>query len=196
MSAVLSMPSATSEPSRVAAAEAANRASLTASDRLALSRERLRQALGGEVEAGGDATRWHKRGPASALMERLKSIPGASILIDALRGWWVEHPMRAAGSVALDAATAALRPMAKRNPLGLIVIALFVGGLLAWSRPWRWIVQPALFAGLSSQLFRKSVAKVSVESWMEVLVSMLRDKRAPSSPPRKPARSADRAPDD
>ncbi len=192
MSAVLSVPSVKVEPARVAAAEAANRASLTASDRLALSRERLRQAMRGDSEADGDSSSQRARGPASAVMEKLKSIPGAGILIEAVGGWWARHPLRAAGSVALDAATAGVRPMARRNPLGLMVVALFLGGLLAWSRPWRWILSPALLAGLSSQIFRKSVAKVSVESWMDVLLSTLGDKRAPSSPSHKPVRSAAR----
>lgn len=192
MSAVLSIPSVRVEPARAAAAEAANRASLTASDRLALSRERLRQAMRGNSEADGDSSSQRARGAASAVMDGLRSIPGADILIEAVGGWWARHPLRAAGLVALEAATAGVRPMARRNPLGLMVVALFLGGLLAWSRPWRWIVSPALLAGLSSQIFRKSVAKVSVESWMDVLLSMLREKRAPSSPSGKPVRAVDR----
>lgn len=57
-----------------------------------------------------------------------------------------------AGVIAATTADAVLEPVAQRHPWRLVLGAAALGGLLAWSRPWRWVVVPALFAGLVPQL--------------------------------------------
>jgi hypothetical protein len=199
MSAVLSMPSGTDELSRVAAAESANRASLTPSDRLALSRERMRLALRAIPAARGDAADRHQGGAAAAWLVSLKSIPGADVVIEALGSWWARHPLRLAVLTAFDAAKVLVQPMARRHPLVLVLGALLLGGLLVSSRPWRWILRPALFAGFLPQLFYKLLARVPVESWIAALTALLaREAGGPSpdspmpdgpSPESEPARN-------
>ncbi len=134
---------------------------LTASDRLALSRERLRQAMRDSSEPLAEASNQRAGESAAAWLDSLKSIPGAS---EAVSSWWTQHPLRIATMVAAGAAKAVVQPMAKRDPLGVVLGALLLGGLLAWSRPWRWLLKPALFAALLPQLFYKVLADVPVQS--------------------------------
>lgn len=152
-------------------------------ERLALSRERLRQAMQPRNPAGASARGALGASSPGAWLRALKANPAAAILLDALARWWSQHPLRLAGMVAADATSAVVRPMAQRNPLGLVLGALLVGGALAWSRPWRWLVTPALLAGLVPQLFSKLMALVPPQSWMAVLAALTQEQR--QEPPRQ-----------
>ena len=55
--------------------------------------------------------------------------------------------------------------------LAMVLGAVVLGGVLAWSRPWRWILKPALFAGLLAQLSAKLVAQVPLQSWMSLVTA-------------------------
>jgi len=126
-----------------------------AADRMERSRNRLKHALlgAGHTPSGGTS------GAARTA--------GADLAADALRSWWIGHPLHVGGTAAIDVANAVLRPVAQRHPLGLIVGAVAVGGLLAWSRPWRWVVRPGLLSGLCQQLVHEAV----VQAWPQGLVS-------------------------
>jgi hypothetical protein len=161
-----------------AAPNAAVQPPLSASDRLILSRERLRQAALDASNPISAAANQPADGSAMVWWDSLKSLPGASVVIEAVSSWWAQHPLRVASMLAADAAKTVVEPMAQRHPLGLIAGALVLGGLFAWSRPWRWILRPALFAGLLPQLVYKALTHVPVQSWMVVLASMAQEKRA------------------
>lgn len=149
-------------------------------ERLALSRERLRRAMRPQRAAGGAAA----RGPSSpgAWLGALKAHPVGAILFDAVARWWSQHPMRLAGMVAANATSAVVRPVAQRHPLTLVLGALVVGGLMVWSRPWRWLVTPALLAGLVPQIFSKAMAMVPPQSWMAVLAALTQEFRPEPAP--------------
>ncbi len=159
---------------------------LTASDQLASSRERLRQAMRNTSAAPGGSSTQRAGRPAMAWLDGLKAIPGASVVIEAVSSWWAQHPLRIAGLVAVGGATGVLQPLAQRHPLGLVLGALLAGGLFAWSRPWRWILTPALFAGLLPQLFSRALAHVPPGSWMAILTALAQETRRPAPPPREP----------
>jgi hypothetical protein len=92
----------------------------------------------------------------------------ADLTADVVRGWWVRHPWRVGSEAALGVADALLRPVAQRHPLRLVAGAVLVGGLLAWSRPWRWAARPGgLVTGLCRQLVHEAVAR----RWPQGLVS-------------------------
>ena len=158
---------------------------LAAADRLALSRERLRQALRHPSAATGAAPMQRASGSASAWLESLASIPGANVVIEAVSRWWSQHPLRMAGTVLADTAKTVLQPVAQRNPLGLVVGAAVLGALLVWSRPWRWISRPALFTGLLPQLFSTTASHLRPLPWL-ALVTWLAQPRRPVKKPGPP----------
>lgn len=131
----------------------------TACERLVLSRERLRHALLEGSPAAGEAARPGASRPPSAWLQDLAALPGAGIVIEALRAWWGKHPLRLASQVGAHAARSVLQPIAHSHPLALVVGALLLGGALACTRPWRWILKPVWFAGLGPQLFYETLAQ-------------------------------------
>jgi hypothetical protein len=157
-------------------------APMTASERLTWSRERMRQAMKDASSPPGEGMSQRIGGFAAPLLESLKSIPGAAVVIDAARTWWARHPLRIPSMMAADASNAAFRPMAQRYPLGLVLGAAVVGALLAWGRPWRWILRPALLAGLLPKLFQGAIAQMPVQSWLTALTSLAQERRRPDPP--------------
>lgn len=153
---------------------------LTPAQRLALSRERLRQALCAVPAPPGAASSRGEHASRVTWRHAWSSVPGGEHALQALRRWWARQPWRAVSEVLLDGANLALQPVARRNPLGLMLGALVMGGLLARLRPWRWIPKSVLFAGLLPQFLPGQVAAQAISpSWGGVLLSLLRQARRP-----------------
>ena len=154
---------------------------VSAVERIELSRARLRAAMlpRPAVTAGPAA-----QANPLAWLEHLKHQPTIAILLDTVQSWWMRHPLRAAVHVASEAGNALARPIAQHNPLMLVVVAAMVGAVLAWSRPWRWAIKPALFAGLLPQLVSRVVANLPLESWLSLFGSSLSRPAPPTEPPR------------
>jgi hypothetical protein len=147
--------------------------------RLAVSRERLRQALHERpaprsAPAGeGGAAGW----------DALRSVPGAALVIDAVRAWWAGQPWRTAAGVVAGAVRAQLQPLAQRHPVGLVLAAMAAGGLLAWTRPWRWIGRAAPLAAWLPELAAGVLARLPLASWLAVLAELSREAPARPEPP-------------
>lgn len=88
------------------------------------------------------------------------------------------NPLQLAGQIANDAVKSAVQPLAQRNPLALVLGAAAVGGALAWSRPWRWLLTPALLATLLPQLLSKAVHTGGALPWMKLLTTLTQHKPA------------------
>lgn len=157
---------------------------LPAADRLALSRSRLRAAM-------MDIAHPPKRPPllgagagdlVSQILSRIKSLPGAAIVVESIDSWWQQHPLRTAGLVADEATRAFVKPIAQRSPQTLILGAAAAGALFALTRPWRWLLRPALFVGLVPQLASHAIKRMPLDSWIKMVASMLGRKVAAASP--------------
>lgn len=144
---------------------------LAAADRLALSRERLRAGMRASAAHHPDAGRVGIDIPP--WLVRWQHLPGAGILSEALLSWWARSPLRIAGQVAADVGRTALAPFARRHPLQLVLGAMLVGGLLSWTRPWRWALKPTLFAGLGPQLLASALAQVPMQPWLQTLAALM-----------------------
>ena len=105
--------------------------------------------------------------------ERIKHLPVIGTVIEALQAWWFNHPLRPMASVAVEASSALVEPVATRHPLALVGGAALFGAALVWSKPWRWMFGSALFAGLVPQVASRVVSNLPVESWMTMLGTAL-----------------------
>jgi hypothetical protein len=121
-------------------------------ERLLASRNRLRLAL---QERGGDAG-----GPTTwAGLAGMASLPGAAMVLDALRGWWRRHPLHAAGSMAIEVGRPLLRSAADRHPWLLMGAAVLTGVLLVRWKPWK--VAGGVLAALAPQLLTALLAQAT-----------------------------------
>ena len=152
----------------------------SAVQRLEHSRERLRVAMRA-ISAPPESA--HAAAAPLAWLEAVKSIPGVDIVLATLQRWWAQHPLRAASDATGQAVQAIVAPIARRHPVLLVLSAVLVGTLLARSRPWRWILEPALLAALLPQLFPKAAVRASSFSWLSMLASLAQEAAAPRHEP-------------
>lgn len=190
-------PPASAGPADVAPAGAGPEvaaAPLSPAERLAASRARLRAALMQIAHPPPRPSRFNGLGDLKEqLLERLKSLPGAAIVLESLQDWWEQHPLYAAGVVAEEASRSFVVPLARKNPYALILGSLVVGALFVVSKPWKWLLRPALFVGLVPQLAAHAVRRMPIESWIQMLESIFpvkasaaRDGEPASGLPRTP----------
>jgi len=183
MSAVLpdtaAAPSTSARPAAATPSAAASTAAVddkpktvtSAIERLALSREQLRAAMLPKPKAAKDGQSGGIAAMASHLTDRVKEVPGVPILIDALKTWWARHPLHTAGLVAAEASRKFAGPIAERRPMTLILSAVLLGAVLALTRPWRWLLRPALFAGLLPALVSRAMKELPVDSLIRMFGS-------------------------
>jgi hypothetical protein len=146
----------------------------TAAQRLEASRARLRTAL---LEIAHPPPKPSLLGDlkigsfAHQLLERVKALPGAALVIDAFEHWWAEHPLHAAGSLAEEASRRYVGPLARKNPVAVVVGGVVFGALLVASKPWRWLLRPALLIGLVPQIAAQALKRMPLDGWLQMLSS-------------------------
>ena len=170
----------------------------TAAERLAASRVRLRAAL---MEIAHPPPRpslfdglhlGSLSGLAGPLIDKFKGVPGAMFVVETIEGWWAQHPLRTAGIVAGEASREFVLPVARSNPFALILGSVVLGALFVVSRPWRWLLRPALFVGLVPQLASQALKRMPIETWLGMFESFKAKGRSRSSA----AKTATRSPTD
>jgi hypothetical protein len=77
---------------------------------------------------------------------------------EAVNQWLAEHPIKLASEVLSEVTKSVVNPIAQRRPLLFVASALVVGGVLVWSRPWSWLLKPAIIAGVIPQIISKALA--------------------------------------
>ena len=105
--------------------------------------------------------------------DRLRS----GLLVSAAAPVIAKTPLHLAGLLARDAVNAAVQPLAQRNPLGMVLGAALTGGLLVWSRPWRWLLTPALLATLLPQLLARAFKQGAPMPWLKLLTSITKPQK-------------------
>lgn len=148
---------------------------LSSAQRLEASRARLRTALMeiahpppkpsllGDLEIGSFGRH---------ILDRLKALPGAALALEVLAHWWREHPLHAAGALAEEASRRYVAPIARQNPVAVVVGGVVFGALLIASRPWRWLLRPALFVGLVPQIASQALKRMPLDSWLKMLATI------------------------
>jgi hypothetical protein len=77
---------------------------------------------------------------------------------EAINQWLADHPIKLASEVLGEATKSIVSPIAQRSPFLFVASAAVVGGLLVWSRPWSWLIKPAVLAGIVPQIISKALA--------------------------------------
>ena len=150
-----------------------------ASARLSASRARLHQAMQEILLPSPSRSVSGGHGPRNGWLERLKSIPVIGAMVEAFSNRWSRQPLRFAVIAAGDAAKAVVQPVAQRNPWGLVLGSFVAGGLFAWSRPWRWILKPALFLGLVPQVVARVITHAPSGLWLALWNAWAQEPRTP-----------------
>jgi hypothetical protein len=167
-----------------------------AATRLAESRARLRAAMT-VPPAPARSARAARPGrmATSALLDRglgllrglsskVRAVPAADVLIDAVETWWAAHPLHTAGAMAAEASKVYVQPIARRNPLALVSGAAVFGALFFLTRPWRWALRPVLLAGLLPQIVSQALRRAPVGTWVHLARAFAR--RQSTAPVRRP----------
>ncbi len=123
---------------------------------------------GGTRPRGGLFTDW---------LRQLRKNPAAAVVVDVAADWWNHHPLHAIGEILMETAVVAIGPVARRFPLRVVVGALIVGLVAARVRPWRWILRPALFAGLATQLLTRALTQRPLQAWLAMLAAKARQRQ-------------------
>lgn len=132
---------------------------MSASARLALSRERMRQAMLNPGASTDQPDLAHHTPTSPDWLLKLRTTPAAILLVSVFEGWWARQPLRVALSLAAETGTVMLQPTAQKHPFKLVLGAAVAGGLLAAVRPWRWMPTSALLAGLIPQLMSEALKR-------------------------------------
>jgi hypothetical protein len=157
---------------------------LSATERLAASRERMRQWMlcaDGRADARRRNEAALAAGEKPAWIDRLRTAPVIGVVIDAANAWWANHPLQPAANLAHGVVRDAVAPLARRHPIAIVAAAFLVGIAAVRLRPWRWLIKPALFAGLTSQIIMRVVSSVPLETVLEAVGSFGR--RQPAEEP-------------
>lgn len=132
----------------------------TAQERLARSRTSMTQWLGDDAKARSTAE--HSGSPGLARwLKGLSQHPLAALTIDALTDRWARHPLHTSVQLAEVAANETIAPLVRRHPVLVLGTAAVAGALLVRARPWRWLLRPALLAGIASQVAAQLLGRLN-----------------------------------
>lgn len=140
---------------------------MTASERLTRSREQMSHWLTNDDRDDRQRTRANRHAPASRSNVRNNDHAPTSIggiVGEVISEWWSEHPLHASATLALTASRTAIVPLVRRHPAAVLGGAAALGAVMIWARPWRWLLRPALVAGVASQLAARTIARLATTS--------------------------------
>ena len=136
---------------------------LTASERLTRSRERMSHWLTDDDRDDAPRTRHSGHADAARNVDHSPNSIGG-IVTEVIGEWWAEHPLHASAAFALSASRTAIVPLVRRHPAATLGGAAALGAMIIWARPWRWLLRPALVAGVASQLAARTITRMATAS--------------------------------
>lgn len=155
-------------------------ATALALQRMQDSRNCIRGALTSSPVGQSNAAA-HPPSKVGDLMVTLRAIPATRVLMDAIGSWWVMQPVGKIVTLGAAATTTLMRPVAQRHPFTLVLSALAFGGVLAWSKPWRWLLRPTPLAHWLPRFAAGVAAQVPLSVWVELLRTAQGNNRAARS---------------
>ncbi len=135
-------------------------AGVSARERLAQSRQRMSFWLSDEQRDSNSAATTDDPNGSPRPHDAVKN-PVAAIAIDVMTEWWSQHPLHASASLAGAAARGAIVPLVRRHPAAVLGVAALAGAVVVRSRAWRWLLRPALVAGVASQIASRLLARTA-----------------------------------
>ncbi len=129
---------------------------------LRLAQTRLEMAVWLHQEAAARSQTPGGGAPASSPLAMLAGLALNAAGHRLQHGGTAAHPPAAPALLGLACGTAqaALRPVAVRHPWALVAVAAGGGAALVASRPWRWLLHPAVLGRLASHLAPPLIAAV------------------------------------
>ena len=112
------------------------------------------------------------------VLTKLRSVPAANLLLDAIASWWSQQPAGILLQLGTTATRTLIKPVAQRHPVALVVCALAFGGLIIWTRPWRWLLRPTAISRWLPRFATGVAAQIPLSVWL----SLLRTAQSPSTP--------------
>lgn len=157
---------------------------MSAADRIAASRARLRAALLDIANPAPKPSIMENLVEASPQIgERLMRLPGAALIVDSVDSWWKNHPLRIAATAAEQASRGLLLPVARKSPFTLLAGAAVAGAVFFLTKPWRWLLRPALFLGLVPQLATHALKRIPRSTWVQLASSFVPARGGAQQPP-------------
>lgn len=144
----------------------------SALDRLTASRSRLRIALVALAHPPKlEPLLSHGvSGLAVEILDRVKRLPVASLVLEAAQGWWRHHPLNQAGTVAAQASLTVIKPYAKKKPLNTFAIAAGATVLLLVLKPWRLLLRPRVILSAVTGIAMYALKTKSPRDWLSAVL--------------------------
>ncbi len=159
---------------------------LGAVERLRVSRRLLREHMQALTVSASDAGATDQA-PPSAWLAALTAIPVIGPPMELVAAWWDRHPLRA--TVGLFAGLTPTRPWT------MLLLAVAVGGSLAWLRPWRYaLLRRAVYGGVLPQLMSILMSRLSTQGWLDDIVNSLTRSLVTATPPKASSTPASAGP--
>lgn len=156
------------------AAEGSASTVLGATERLNQSRRLLREHMQALNASASEALENAHR-PPGAWLAALTAIPVLGPVIESVSTWWAQHPLRVVAGVFASSTATAAKPMTQTRPWTVLLMAVAIGGVLAWARPWRFAwLRRAVYAGVLPQLVSTVISRLPTEGWLDIVNSLLR----------------------
>ncbi|OYU00464.1 MAG: hypothetical protein CFE40_04000 [Burkholderiales bacterium PBB1] len=156
---------------------------LGVTERMEKSRRLMRDQMF-ELNAGAAQTKNQFQDRPGNWLVALSAIPVLGPLISEAAGWWADHPLRAVAELFARPSGRTTEPLTQRHPWAMLIGAAAVGGLLMWTRPWRFaLLRRAVYSGLLPQVVSSLLSCLPTDGLLNLVRSVWRGPAEGKAPP-------------